>query len=57
MGMDKDFEIMAKKIQEYSGSRKQLDEIEGLILQVDSICSQACLELREEYKLIEKNRK
>jgi HPt (histidine-containing phosphotransfer) domain-containing protein len=57
MGMNKDFETMAKMIQEYSASGKQLDKIEGLVMQIDTICSQACLELKEEYKLIEINKK
>jgi PAS domain S-box-containing protein len=57
MGMNKEFETMAKKIQDYSTSGNKLDEIEGLVLQIDTICSQACIELMEEYKIIEKNRK
>jgi hypothetical protein len=54
--MNKDFENMAVKIQEYAASGKHLDEIEGLIHKVDAICSQACMELKEEYRIIEKNR-
>jgi PAS domain S-box-containing protein len=56
MGMDKEYESTAKKIQEYSATREHLDEIEELVIQLETVCSQACLELKEEYKLIEKNR-
>lgn len=57
MGINKEFETLATKIQEYSRTRQHLDEIEGLVIQVDAICSRACMELKEEYKLIEKNKK
>jgi PAS domain S-box-containing protein len=56
MGMDKEYETAAKKIQEYTATREHLDEIEELVIQLETVCSQACLELKEEYKLIEKNR-
>ncbi|HUX95800.1 MAG TPA: ATP-binding protein [Bacteroidales bacterium] len=54
MGMNKNYETIATKIQENTRSRQHLDEIEGLILQVDTICTQACLELKEEYELLKK---
>jgi PAS domain S-box-containing protein len=57
MGMSKDFETMAVKIQEYAASGTHLEEITGLIHNVDTICTQACMELKEEMKLIEKNKK
>jgi len=57
MGIHKDFEEMAKKIQEYSHTQQHLDEVEELILQLETICSQACKELKEEYDLIEKKKK
>jgi CheY-like chemotaxis protein len=56
MGMNIEFEEMAKKIQEYARTRQHLDVIEGLIGKIDAICKQACLELKEEYRIIEKNR-
>ena len=52
MGMHKDFENLAKKIQEYAGTQKHLDEIQELVLQLENICSQACEELKEEQNLI-----
>jgi len=57
MGMNKEFEEMAKKIQEYSHSHQHPDELEELILKLETICSQACVELKEEYDLIEKTKK
>ena len=52
MGLHKDFEDMTKKIQEYAGTQIHLGEIKDLVLQVESVCSQACEELKEEYNLI-----
>jgi len=55
MGMDHDFEEAAKKIQEYSGTQKHLEEIQELVLQVENACCGACKELEE--KLIIKKSK
>jgi PAS domain S-box-containing protein len=55
MGMNKDFENMSKKIQEYAGKQKNLEDIPGLVLQVENVCSQACEELQEEYNHIKNN--
>ncbi|MBI3520866.1 MAG: response regulator [Bacteroidetes bacterium] len=52
MGMSNEYENMAKKIQEYSLKEEQADDIQNLILQLETICSQACLELEEEYHKI-----
>jgi PAS domain S-box-containing protein len=52
MGIQKKFEDMAKKIQEYAVSKQHLDEVEELVVQIETICSRACDELKEEYKLI-----
>jgi len=54
MGMDKKFETMALNIQEYTASGQNLDKLDDLVLRVEEICAQACLELKDEYKLIEK---
>ncbi|MBK9389267.1 MAG: response regulator [Bacteroidetes bacterium] len=54
MGINKNYETIAAKIQEYSRSRQHLEEIEGMIVQIDTICTQACKELREEYELLKK---
>ena len=54
MGIHKDFENMAKKIQEYAKNRVNLDELQDLILQLENVCFQTCAELKEEYNLIKK---
>ncbi len=52
MGINKEFETMAKKIQEYSTTLQETETIHDLVLQLENVCSQACLELEEELKLI-----
>ncbi|MGA2406543.1 MAG: ATP-binding protein [Bacteroidales bacterium] len=54
MGIHKDFENIAKKIQEYSSTQQHLDEVQELVAQVNNVCTQACEELEEEYNLINK---
>ena len=54
VGIHKDFEDMAKKIQEYAGAQNHLDEIPELVLQVEKACSMACQELEEKFKLNKK---
>ncbi|MDT8412278.1 MAG: ATP-binding protein [Vicingaceae bacterium] len=50
MGMHKDYENMAKKVQEYSGANKQIDKLPDLILQLEKVCMQACEELNDDLK-------
>jgi hypothetical protein len=52
MGIHVDFENMAKKVQEYASTQLQLDEIPEMVFQLETICSQACEELKEEYTRI-----
>jgi PAS domain S-box-containing protein len=52
MGISTDFEIMAKKVQEYAGVRQQTDVISDMVLQLENICEQACDELEVEYNRI-----
>jgi PAS domain S-box-containing protein len=54
MGIHKEYEDLAKKIQEYSGKQQHLDEIQELVLQLETICLKACEELKEEYDNIKK---
>jgi hypothetical protein len=54
VGIHKDFENMAKKIQEYATTQQHLDEVPELIIQIDNICSQACEELQETFILTKK---
>jgi NTP pyrophosphatase (non-canonical NTP hydrolase) len=44
---------MAKRVQDYASAQQQEDGIQDLVLQIESICAQACLELEIEFKLIQ----
>ena len=55
VGIHTDFENMAKKVQEYASTQLQIDGIPEMVLQLENICSQACLELEEEFNIL-KNR-
>jgi PAS domain S-box-containing protein len=52
MGISHDFENMAKKVQEYASTQQQTEGIHDLVLQLGTVCTQACKELEEEYNLI-----
>ena len=52
MGMNIDFENMAKKVQEYASMQKQTEGISEMVLQLETICTQACDELRVELNRI-----
>ena len=52
VGINADFENMAKKVQEYAGTRQQTEKIHDLVMQLEDICNQACIELDEEVNMI-----
>ncbi|MHB9055950.1 MAG: PAS domain-containing hybrid sensor histidine kinase/response regulator [Paludibacteraceae bacterium] len=52
MGINHDFENMAKKVQEFASSQQQTDGISELVLQLENVCTQACAELETEYKVL-----
>jgi len=56
MGMHKDFEATARKIQEYSNTKKHLNEVPDMVLQLERVCSKACEELEKELNLIKKSK-
>lgn len=56
VGISKDFENMAKKIQEYAGAGRQTDEIPELVLQLTNVLEQASVELEEDLDLIKTTR-
>ena len=56
MGISVDYEVLAKKIQEFARTLKQTNRLEKLVEQLANVCNQACEELIEEYENI-KNRK
>jgi len=50
MGISKDFEHIAKKVQEYANNiQVQTAGIPHLVLQLEDVCAQACKELEEEF--------
>ncbi len=49
MGINPDYEVMAKKVQDYAGAEMQQDGIHDLIKQLEVILVQSCNELEEEY--------
>jgi len=56
MGIDQDYENIAKKVQDYAGAQQKDDEVIEMVLQLESVCVRACEELREEYLIMEKIR-
>ncbi len=54
MGMSADFEIMAKRVQEYAFARKETEGIYELVFQLSNVCSQACNELKSDLIRIKK---
>jgi hypothetical protein len=49
MGIHANFELMAKKVQEFAQNQQQQDEIGDLVFQIESVCNQACKELEVEF--------
>jgi PAS domain S-box-containing protein len=52
MGISTDFENMAKKVQEFAASQQQTPGISELVLELETVCVQACKELEEEFNRI-----
>lgn len=56
MGISKDFENMAKRVQEFANNiQEQTEGIPAMVLELENVCSQACKELEEEFNTIKKN--
>ncbi len=55
IGINADFENMAKKIQEYASMQIKMGEIKDLVSGVENVCLQACKELEDELKQIKMN--
>lgn len=55
MGIDSEFENMAKTIQEYANTQKQSDDIQNMVIQLENICVQACQELEIEFNNLKNN--
>ena len=53
MGISKDFENIAKRVQEDANNiQLQANSISGMVQQLEDVCSQACRELEDEYNNI-----
>ncbi|MDP2089538.1 MAG: ATP-binding protein [Flavobacteriaceae bacterium] len=55
MGMSTEFENMAKKVQEFASTQQQTDGIPNLVRQLENVCTQACIELKEEFNTMKNN--
>ncbi|MFA9390157.1 MAG: PAS domain S-box protein [Prolixibacteraceae bacterium] len=52
MGIDSDVEDMAKQVQEFASKQIESDGIPEMVLQIETVCTQACKELRVEFNAI-----
>ena len=52
VGIHIDFENMAKKLQEYASTQQQTDKIPNMVLQLETVCTHACEELRQDFNAI-----
>jgi len=52
MGINTDYEDMARTVQEFAKNQQQTDGISELVQQLDDVCTQACVELEAEYIII-----
>jgi t-SNARE complex subunit (syntaxin) len=48
VGMSKEYEAMAQKVQQYSNALEQIDDLAGLVSTLEEACTNACKELKEE---------
>ena len=55
MGINTDFENIAKKIQEYASTRQHTDDIPAMFIKIENVCEQACKELEEEFLIMKNN--
>lgn len=54
VGINQDFENMAKKVQEFASKQNEENDILEMVLQLENICIQACRELEEELLILKK---
>lgn len=52
MGISVDYENMARKVHEFARDQQKIEEIEELVLKIESVCTQVCIELKEEFNKI-----
>lgn len=54
MGISKDYEDIARKIQVFATAQEESEGIAEMVLQIESVCARAYIELKEELKLLNK---
>ncbi len=54
MGINSDFENMAKQVQDFASTQLESEEIPGLVYKLETVCNQACNELEVELNVIKK---
>jgi CheY-like chemotaxis protein len=54
VGISPDYEEIAKKIKEFASTQQQEEEITDLVLQIEKVCAQACIELKEDFNSYKK---
>jgi PAS domain S-box-containing protein len=52
MGINNEFETMARQVQEYARENHHQERIPDLVTQLEDVCVQACIELEDEFKRI-----
>jgi len=52
VGIHTDFEAMAKKIKDFANTQTHSESLQDWVLQLETVCTQACKELAEELKKI-----
>ena len=56
VGISTDYENMARKIHDYAMKQQQTEGIHDLVLELETVCFQACEELKEELNTIKNKR-
>jgi len=54
VGINPDFENMARMVQDYASTQKQAEGIPEMVLKLENVCVQACEELEVEFNVIKK---
>lgn len=52
MGINTEYEDMAKKVQEHATTKKETEGLMDMVLELEEVCTQACSELEVEFKTI-----
>ena len=52
MGISSDFELLAKKVNEYATTMKNISEIDHMIKTIETVCLNSCIELEQELNII-----